>query len=267
MSLYLDNEKLLIHCFQDSLVGSAARWYTQLSQAHIKTWRDLSKAFLEQYKHVSDMVLSRTVLQTMEQKTNESFRQYAQRWRDVAAQVQPPLLENEITLLFVNTLKDDFYDRMLDHATKPFADMVMTGELIQAAIKSGRIKVGGEPRKHFKKRDNEVNMTSSYTPGYATGVIIGQSNQAVAPTTSAQSSSKQETRNRGERKERPNFTPIPIRYEELFPKLVEQRFVVPRYIAPIQPPYPPGSTPMLNVITTLETQAIILRIAPLSNTW
>ncbi|KAK8675047.1 hypothetical protein V6N13_033120 [Hibiscus sabdariffa] len=31
MSLYLDNEKLLIHCFQDSLVGSAARWYTQLS--------------------------------------------------------------------------------------------------------------------------------------------------------------------------------------------------------------------------------------------
>ncbi|KAK8684177.1 hypothetical protein V6N13_040208 [Hibiscus sabdariffa] len=56
MSLYLDNEKLLIHCFQDSLVGSAARWYTQLSRAHIKTWRDLSRAFLEQYKHLSDMV-------------------------------------------------------------------------------------------------------------------------------------------------------------------------------------------------------------------
>ncbi|KAL4281781.1 hypothetical protein GQ457_03G020990 [Hibiscus cannabinus] len=124
MSLYLDNEKLLIHCFQDSLIGSAARWYTQ--------------AFLEQYKHVSDMVPSWTVLQTMEQKTNESFCQYVQRWRDVAAQVHIPLLENEITLLFMNTLKDDFYDRMLDHATKPFADMILTGELIQATIKTPR---------------------------------------------------------------------------------------------------------------------------------
>ncbi|KAK8683846.1 hypothetical protein V6N13_039892 [Hibiscus sabdariffa] len=243
MSLYLDNEKLLIHCFQDSLVGSATRWYTQLSRAHIKTWRDLSKAFLEQYKHVSDMVPSRTVLQTMEQKTNESFCQYAQRWRDVAAQVQPPLLENEITLLFVNTLKDDFYDRMLDHATKPFADMVMTGELIQAAIKSGRIKGGSESRKHFKKRDNEVNTTSAYTPGYSTRIIIGQPNHPAAPVASTQSSSKQEVHNKRERREKPTFTPIPMRYEELFPQLVESKLIAPRYIMPIQPPYPAWYNP------------------------
>ncbi|KAL4351456.1 hypothetical protein GQ457_06G010010 [Hibiscus cannabinus] len=243
MSLYLDNEKLLIHCFQDSLVGSAARWYTQLSRTHIKTWRDLSKAFLEQYKHVSDMVPSRTVLQTMEQKPNESFRQYAQRWRDVAAQVQPPLLENEITLLFVNTLKDDFYDRMLDHATKPFADMVLTGELIQAAIKSGRIRGGNDSRKFSKKRDNEINTTSSYTTGRSAGIIVGQPNHVVTSGASAQNSSKQETKGRGEKKEKPSFTPIPIQYEELFPKLVESRLVVPRYIAPIQPPYPPWFNP------------------------
>ncbi|KAL4278757.1 hypothetical protein GQ457_03G028250 [Hibiscus cannabinus] len=243
MSLYLDNEKLLIHCFQDSLVGSAARWYTQLSRTHIKTWRDLSKAFLEQYKHVSDMVPSRTVLQTMEQRANESFRQYAQRWRDVAAQVQPPLLENEITLLFVNTLKDDFYDRMLDHATKPFADMVLTGELIQAAIKSGRIRGGNDSRKFSKKRDNEINTTSSYTTGRSAGIIVGQPNHVVTSGASAQNSSKQETKGRGEKKEKPSFTPIPIQYEELFPKLVESRLVVPRYITPIQPPYPPWFNP------------------------
>ena len=77
MSLYLDNEKLLIHCFQDSLGGSAARWYTQLSRVYIKTWRDLSKAFLDQYKHITDMVPGRTQLQTMEQRPGESFRQYA----------------------------------------------------------------------------------------------------------------------------------------------------------------------------------------------
>ncbi|KAL4335006.1 hypothetical protein GQ457_07G002620 [Hibiscus cannabinus] len=35
-------------------------------------------------------------------RPNESFRQYVQRWRDVAAHVQPPLLEKEITPTFVN---------------------------------------------------------------------------------------------------------------------------------------------------------------------
>ncbi|KAL4277818.1 hypothetical protein GQ457_03G014080 [Hibiscus cannabinus] len=31
ISPYLENEKLLIHCFQDSLSGSLAQWYTQLT--------------------------------------------------------------------------------------------------------------------------------------------------------------------------------------------------------------------------------------------
>ncbi|XP_052489849.1 uncharacterized protein LOC128042522 [Gossypium raimondii] len=32
---YVDNDQLLIHCFQDSLIGSAAKWYNQLSRANI----------------------------------------------------------------------------------------------------------------------------------------------------------------------------------------------------------------------------------------
>ena len=31
MTGYTSNDKLLIHCFQDSLTGSATRWYNQLS--------------------------------------------------------------------------------------------------------------------------------------------------------------------------------------------------------------------------------------------
>ncbi|KAA3476286.1 intersectin-1-like [Gossypium australe] len=32
MAGHVNNDQLLIHCFQDSLVGSAARWYNQLSR-------------------------------------------------------------------------------------------------------------------------------------------------------------------------------------------------------------------------------------------
>ena len=54
MTGHTNNDKLLIHCFQDSLTGSATRWYNQLSQENIRSWTDLAKAFLVQYKHMTD---------------------------------------------------------------------------------------------------------------------------------------------------------------------------------------------------------------------
>ena len=43
---YTSNDKLLIHCFQDSLSGSATRWYNFLGRDQIKSWTNLAKAFL-----------------------------------------------------------------------------------------------------------------------------------------------------------------------------------------------------------------------------
>ncbi|KAL4324349.1 hypothetical protein GQ457_11G020390 [Hibiscus cannabinus] len=59
---------------------------------------------------------------------------------EVAAQVQPPLLESEVTPISVETLTGPFYDHMLNHATKDFVDMVLNGEFILATIRSGRLK-------------------------------------------------------------------------------------------------------------------------------
>ena len=83
MTGYVNNDQLLIHCFQDSLIGSAIRWYNQLSRAKISSWKDLAQAFMKQYGHVTDMAPDRITLQNMEKKQSESFRQYAQRWREV----------------------------------------------------------------------------------------------------------------------------------------------------------------------------------------
>ncbi|KAK8978775.1 hypothetical protein V6N11_029143 [Hibiscus sabdariffa] len=76
----------------------------------------------------------------MEMSPNESFRQYVQRWRDVAAQVQPPLLEKEIAPTFVRTLKEPFLNYMLGNATKNFEDLVISGELIEQDIREGKIR-------------------------------------------------------------------------------------------------------------------------------
>ncbi|KAL4386713.1 hypothetical protein GQ457_09G006700 [Hibiscus cannabinus] len=125
MTGHVDNDELLIHCFQDSLKGSAARWYNQLTRDKIRSWKDLAKAFIEQYKHITDIEPDRITLQNMEMKPNESFRQYVQRWRDVAAHVQPPLLEKEITPTFVRTLKEPFLNYMSYHIVESVVDQFL----------------------------------------------------------------------------------------------------------------------------------------------
>ena len=73
MTGYTSNDKLLIHCFQDSLIGSAIRWYNLLSRDQIKSWTDLAKAFLVQYKHMMDTALDRISLQIWRRKLVKLF--------------------------------------------------------------------------------------------------------------------------------------------------------------------------------------------------
>ena len=50
------DERLLIRPFQKSLTGPALKWFTSLDLATIKTWNNLSQAFLEQYSFNLDLV-------------------------------------------------------------------------------------------------------------------------------------------------------------------------------------------------------------------
>ncbi|XP_016732056.1 uncharacterized protein [Gossypium hirsutum] len=106
MTGYINNDQLLIHCFQDSLIRSAARWYNQLSRANIHSWKDLAQAFMKQYRHVMDIAPDRIVLQNMEKKPSESFRQYTQRWREVATQkiCYPIMIDNGVNAIYEEVL-------------------------------------------------------------------------------------------------------------------------------------------------------------------
>ncbi|XP_017637533.1 uncharacterized protein LOC108479441 [Gossypium arboreum] len=231
MTGYVHNDQLLIHCLQDSLVGVAAKWYNQLSRNRISSWRDLAQAFMKQYSHVTDITSDRITLQNMEKKPNESFKQYAQRWREMAIQVQPPLLEKETTMLFINTLKAPFITHMLGSATRSFADVVMIGEMIENAIRNGRIDAR-ESAKRFvpQKKENEVNNANK---GYSKSVTISQPKAVTA----GQGSSRQESGTR-QNNEKIQFTPIPMMYKELFQSLFDAHVVASFYLKPFQPPFP-----------------------------
>ena len=215
MAGFTNNEKLLIHYFQDSLVGSATRWYNQLTRAQIKSWKDLAKAFTNQYKHVTDMIPNRLMLQGMEQGHNESLREYARRWRDAAAQVQPPLNESELSQMFVDTLEGVLYDRLISHPISSFAELVMTGERIEYAIKKGKMK---DPYSIIsqKEEDSHVYVVSSHS----TNQTQGRPHTHTRPTKV--------------------LHPIPMTYTKLLPILVEKKLLTLVQSKPKDPPYPEG---------------------------
>ena len=107
------DEKLLMHFFQDSLSGAALSWYMRLDNIRIRNWKDLVDAFVKQYKYNMDIAPDRTSLSNQEKKEKESIREYAQRWRDTAAQVHPPLLDREMVTLFANTLMAPYYEHVM----------------------------------------------------------------------------------------------------------------------------------------------------------
>ncbi|KAA3483267.1 Gag-pro-like protein [Gossypium australe] len=74
MTGYVNNDQLLIHYFQDSLIGSATKWYNQLSHAKINSWKDLAQAFMKQYSNVTDMTYDRITLQNMKKKQSEKMK-------------------------------------------------------------------------------------------------------------------------------------------------------------------------------------------------
>ena len=85
----------------------------KLDRNQIQTWIDLVKAFLARYNHVVETALDCMALMTMAKKEMESFKEYAHKWRDIASQVQPPLTKKETFFIFVNTLHEPYYEKMI----------------------------------------------------------------------------------------------------------------------------------------------------------
>jgi hypothetical protein len=88
----------------------------------------------------------------LEKGHKESVREYAQRWRETAAQVNPPLLEKEMIGLFSNTFKAPYFEYLVGSAAQSFSDLVVIAERIEQAIRMGRITDPSEKRGFVGRR-------------------------------------------------------------------------------------------------------------------
>ncbi|XP_050915598.1 uncharacterized protein LOC127130672 [Lathyrus oleraceus] len=157
MVAYAANEKLIMHTFQDSLSGASLDWYMQLERSHIKTWEDLASSFLRKYKYNLDMAPNCMQLHNLSQKANKSFKEYAQRWRELASCVPPPFLESELVDMFMGILQGPYYKNMIGSVSTSFTDLVIIGERIKNELKSGKIGKPSSGQHNNKKYPNNNN--------------------------------------------------------------------------------------------------------------
>jgi len=163
MSAQADNDKLLIHYFQDSLNGASLKWYMGLDSANIRTFNDLGEAFVQQYKYNMDMAPDRDELRAMTQEDQETFKEYVQRWRDLVAQVSPPLEEKEMTKIFLNTLDQFYYERMIASAPNDFSKMMKMGMHLEEGIREGRLFNESVPTNDSEDKVQEVRMVKGWS--------------------------------------------------------------------------------------------------------
>jgi len=104
-------------------------WYMHLEPAHIHSWKDSVDAFLKQHKYNVDMAPDRLQLQNMIEKDFEIFKEYTQRWREVAIQVELPLHDKEMVAMFINKLQPPFYEHMVGSVSSNFVDISSEKEL------------------------------------------------------------------------------------------------------------------------------------------
>ncbi len=157
MSAPMEDDRLLVHFFHESLTRATLRWCTQLDRSRLRSQKDLADAFLKQYKCNCDVALTRRDLQNLVQRERERFKEYTQRWREKVTKVYPAVTDNELCSLFIEILKAPYFNLMIGNTSNSFSDIIQIGERIEANLRLGRLQevVGESSIKkptNFKKR-------------------------------------------------------------------------------------------------------------------
>ncbi|XP_061965260.1 uncharacterized protein LOC133689413 [Populus nigra] len=230
MAEVVNDEKLLIHFFQDSLSGS--------------------------YKFNMEVAPDRSSLLVMEKGNKETVREYTLRWREKASHVQPSLLEKEMVTLFSNTFKSPYFEHLVGSSAQHFYDAVTIAERIEQAIRMGRMLEPTE-KKGFtgKKKDSEMNNVEGVYKGkkknyhhynfqIPTQQVASVNFTKPFPTNQQNPPNDQQSNQivnpprRNFQRTQERLPPLPLPLGEMYSKLLSIGQVAPVPLTPLQPPYP-----------------------------
>jgi len=163
--------------FGESLTGVASEWFIGQEISHWHIWDDMGQDFVRQFQYNVDIMPDRNTLSNMRKKPNESFREYAIKWREQAARVKPPLDEQELVDIFIEAQDPDYFHHLTAAMGRPFHTAIKIGEMVESGLKTGRIVSqttikattqaiqGGSGSFGNRKRKEEVSSLASGSRG------------------------------------------------------------------------------------------------------
>ncbi|XP_004240794.1 uncharacterized protein [Solanum lycopersicum] len=157
------DEALLMRLFSRSLCGEALEWFTSHETRQWPSWSALAKDFIDRFAYNVEIVPDRYSLEKMKQKSTESYREFAYRWRKEAARVRPPMTEKEIVEVFVRVQEPEYYGRIILLIGAKFVEIVKVDETNVDGLKLGKIaRVSASPGSSglVRKKREEVAVVS-----------------------------------------------------------------------------------------------------------
>lgn len=102
----------------------------------------------------------------MTQLNNEYFKEFSQPWRELAARVQPPLMDKELIDMFMGIFHFHYMENMVGSNFPLFSNVVTADERIESHVKKGKVPCatnasgGGEKTySNFpKNKEGEANV-------------------------------------------------------------------------------------------------------------
>ena len=123
--------------FQKSLTGPTLKWFTLLDMATIRTWNDVSQAFLGQYSFNLDLVPKRADLIVTKQNPSEPFGEYVGCWRTLASQVQDGPSDEESLEIVIGGAQPTTRALLSIQPITTFAALIRAGTRVESSLRSG----------------------------------------------------------------------------------------------------------------------------------
>ncbi|XP_071904273.1 uncharacterized protein [Coffea arabica] len=174
------------------------RLVLNLKPEEVKTWLDLSNAFIRQYEYNCELAPTRTTLEGTKRRPSEDHKTYAKRWRKIAAKVEPPMTEDEIIRTFIKAHDPPYFEEIFRMTGCTFAaivnklekydDFVRVRKIVNVSTLKSQVETlqgqGSSGKKpQFKKKEGELKAAGKISmvtpPTYPYGMPAWYDPQAV----------------------------------------------------------------------------------------
>ncbi|XP_073138285.1 uncharacterized protein [Henckelia pumila] len=154
----------MLHCYGDqikckvfltTLVDSAQRWFENLEEGSIKTFKEFREVFLQHFSSSKRYKKTTLSLFEIKQLNEDSLRAYIKKFNRVALEVPACAPETKITAFTQGLREGEFFRSLVKRAPRYFEDLLARAEKYINMEEAQRQKREKDRREEKKEKENQ----------------------------------------------------------------------------------------------------------------